>query len=274
MTEMSHKAAELVASRQEGGILRTLSDVAIFTQRNLLLDLRNPAVLIGSTAFPVFLLLIFTAGFAKVVLPNGSYADYAQFIVPLNVVQGLLFSTINMGTTLFNDLERGMDARLRTLPIARSTLLAGRILGGAGRLLIQVIIITIVGYLIGFRFKTGAIAIFMFFVLPVIFASAFSWIAVFIAVRSKTAEAVQVGISPWLLPLTFLSIGYVPKEGFPSWLQGFVTVNPVSSVSEALRGLSSGDLAIGHVIATLAWSVALTIVFGGLAVYFYQRRTA
>ncbi len=45
---------------------------------------------------------------------------------------------------------------------------------------------------------------------------------------------------PWLLLLTFLSIGYVPKEGFPEWLQGFVEFNPVSSAVQALRTLSSG----------------------------------
>jgi ABC-2 type transport system permease protein len=274
MTNASSNAAALVAARKEGGIARTLHDIALLTQRNLLLDVRNPAVIIGSTGFPVFLLLIFTASFARVVNPEGNFADYAQFIVPLNLTQGLLFSTVNLGTAMYNDLERGMDARLRTLPIARSALLAGRILGGAGRLSIQVIIITLVGFLIGFRIQTGLPGMLAFLILPVVFSSAFAWVAVFIAVRSKSSESVQVGMTPWLLPLTFLSIGYVPLEGFPTWIQGFVAFNPVSSVAQALRGIATGTPAWGDAIATLVWSAVITAVFGTLAIRTYQQRTS
>lgn len=248
------------------------AEISLIARRNLLLDMRNPAVIIGATGFPVFLLLIFTASFAKVVMPNGSYADYAQFLVPLSVVQGLLFSTINTGTSLYNDLKRGMDSRLRTLPIARSAVLAGRILSCASRLLIQVGIITLVGYLLGFRFKTSYLYVVPFLVLPVIFTLSFAWLAVFLAVKVKAAESVQAVMTPWLLLLTFLSIGYVPKEGFPDWLQGFVEFNPVSSVAQALRGLSSGGSVTGPVIKTLLWSFALTAVFSTLATRAYQRQ--
>jgi ABC-2 type transport system permease protein len=264
---------KLVATRQEGGISRTLHDIFLITQRNLISDLRNPAVIIGATAFPVFLLLIFTAGFSRVVMPSGNYASYAQFILPLNVVQGLLFSTVNTGTALFNDLESGFDTRLRTLPIARSAVLAARILGGAGRLLIQVIVLVLVGHLIGFRFQSGFVSMLVFFLLAVIFTSSFSWIAVFFATKAKSAESAQVAMTPWLLPLTFLSIGYVPKEAFPGWLQGFVAINPVSAAAQALRGLSSGGVTTPFVIQTLVWSLGISLVFSILATRAYQHRT-
>lgn len=264
---------QLVAARREGGLARTLQDSLLLTQRNLLIDLRNPAVTIGATAFPVFLLIVFTVSFAKVVAPNGSYADYAQFIVPLNIVQGLLFSTVNIGVALYGDLDSGMDTRLRSMPIARSAALAGRILGGAGRLLAQVVVLVLVGYLLGFRFQTELIGILAFLLLPVVFTSSFGWIAVLLAVRARSPESVQVSMNPWLLPLTFLSIGYVPKEGFPNWLQGFVALNPVSSATQALRGLAVGQAAAGDVIATLVWSLAITAVFGTLAIRAYQQRS-
>jgi ABC-2 type transport system permease protein len=265
-------AAQLVAVRQEGNFFHTLTEITIIASRNLILDLRNPAIIIGATAFPVFLLIVFTASFAKVVIPDGSYADYAQFLVPLSIIQGLLFSVINTGNSLYQDLTSGMDNRLRTMPIARSALLAGRIFSSAGRLFIQVGITTIVGYLLGFRFQTHFLAILTFFILPVVFAMSFAWLAVFIAVKVKSAESIQAAILPWLLPLTFLSIGYVPKEGFPNWIQGFVEINPVSSAAQALRGLSSGGLVVIPVISTLLWSLVLTAVFSTLAIRSYHSR--
>ncbi|AFY33169.1 ABC transporter permease [Calothrix sp. PCC 7507] len=271
MTLPRPTAAQLVSTHQEGDFIRTLGEITLIARRNLLLDWRNPSVIVGATGFPVFLLLIFTASFAKVVMPNGTYADYAQFLVPLTIVQGLLFSTIDTGTALYNDLNSGMDTRLRTLPIARSAVLAGRIFSSAGRLLIQVVIITLVGYLLGFRFQTSYLAIVPFLILPVIFTSSFAWLAVFFAVKFKTPESVQAAMIPWLLPLTFLSIGYVPQESFPDWLQGFVELNPVSVVAQALRGLSTGGSVAGSAIATLLWSFALTLVFSTLATRAYSK---
>ncbi|MEO1125544.1 MAG: ABC transporter permease [Cyanobacteria bacterium J06635_15] len=272
MENLAAKAAERVAARQEGGLGRTLHDIWVVTQRNLLLDARSPAVIVGATAFPVSLMVIFTASFARVVLPEGSYAEYAQFLVPLSVVQGLLFSTVSVGTALYYDLKSGMDTRLRAMPIARSAALAARILGGAGRLLAQVIIIVLIGHLLGFRFQTGGLGAIAFLLLAVIFTSSFAWIAVFIAVRAGSAESIQVSMTPWLLPMTFLSVGYVPKEGFPDWLQGFVAINPVSSAAQALRGLASGGEVVSHALATLLWSGAITAVFSSLAIRAYQRR--
>ncbi|MCD8490038.1 MAG: ABC transporter permease [Desertifilum sp.] len=265
---------QIVATRREGGLGRSLHDVIVLTQRNLLLDRRNPAVILGATAFPIFLMVIFTAGFSRVVVPGGNYADYAQFLVPLSVLQGLLFSTVSLGVALYNDLDTGMDTRLRTLPIARSTVIASRILGGFGRLFIQAIAIVLVGHFLGFRFQAGILATLGFLLLAPLFAISFAWIAMLIAVRVTAPESVQISMNPWLLPLTFLSIGYVPLEGFPEWLQPFVQLNPVSSAAQALRGLSSGIPATQQILITLAWSLAITIVFGFLAIRSYQHRSA
>ena len=264
-------ATELVAAHKSN-LVYLLTEITLIARRNLLLDLRNPAIIIGATGFPVFLLLVFTASFAKVVMPNGSYADYAQFLVPLIIIQGLLFSTTSIGISLHQDLKSGMDLRLRSLPISQSAVLIGRILSGAARLLIQVVIITCVGYLLGFRFQNGYFFALVFLILPVIFTSSFAWLAIFLAVKVEKVESVQISMIPWLLPLTFLSIGYVPKSGFPDWLQGFVEFNPVSSATIALRGLSSNGSTVSPVIKTLLWSIALSLIFGTLAIRAYQRR--
>lgn len=263
----------LVASRREGSLRRSLSDIAILTTRNLRLDLRNPGVTIGNTLFPISLLLIFTASFAKVVNPNGSYADYAQFLVPLNVLQGLLFGSVNVGTAFYEDLEGGMDARLRTLPIARSAALVARIVASAGRFFIQVVLITLVGLLLGFRFSGGPLFALAFLLLPVLFVSAFSCVAVFLALRVNAPESVNVAMTPWLLPLTFLSVGYVPLTGFPPWLQPWVALNPVSAASQTMRGLAAGNLDLGNLGLMLGWVGAIALLFGRLATYSYVHRT-
>ena len=263
----------LVNLRREGSLRRSLSDIATLTARNLRLDLRNPGVTIGNTLFPISLLLIFTASFAKVVNPGGSYADYAQFLVPLNVLQGLLFGSVNVGTAFYEDLEGGMDARLRTLPIARSAALVARILASAGRFLVQVVLITLVGSLLGFRFGGGLLSALAFLLVPVLFVSAFACIAVYLALKVDAPESVNVAMTPWLLPLTFLSVGYVPLEGFPAWLQPAVAINPVSTASQTMRGLAMGTVDLGNLSLMLGWVGAIALIFGTLATRAYAHRS-
>ncbi|MGB3293382.1 MAG: ABC transporter permease, partial [Phormidesmis sp.] len=264
--------AAMVAARREGGVRRSLSDMANIARRNILIDLRNPAEVLVATAFPISILLVFTASFAQVVAPGESYSSYAQFLLPFTVIQGFLFNTVNIGGIFYNDLDSGMDVRLRAMPIARLSAVGGRLLSSAARLLFQVISIVLAGHLIGFRLQGGLAASLAFLLLPVIFTLAVSLIALYIAVGAKSSETISAVLNPWILPLTFLSVGYVPITGFPDWAQGIVTHNPVSTVAEAMRALASGEPAARLIGVVLLWSLALVLTFGPLTLSAYKRR--
>lgn len=268
----SKSIAQVVADRREGGFRRSLHDVAIVAWRNILLDLRNPAEVLVATAFSISLLCVFTASFARVVNPGGSFAEYAQFLLPFTIVQGLLFNTVNVGIAFYYDLEGGMDMRLRAMPIARLAALGGRLISAGMRLLVQILGSVLAAHLLGFRFSGGLFGAVGFCLLPVVFTLSVAMISLYVAVGAKSAETISAVMNPWILPLTFLSVGYVPKEGFPDWIVGFVVRNPVSIASEAMRRLASSESAIGPVVMTLAWSLLFFSVFGWLTLRAYRRR--
>lgn len=269
---LAEQAAAMVAARREGGVVRSLHDMATIAHRNILIDIRNPAETLVSTAFPISLFLVFTASFAQVVSPGESYSSYAQFLLPFTLIQGLIFNTVNIGSVFYNDLDSGRDIRLRAMPIARLSAVGGRLLSSAVRLLFQISGIVLAGYLVGFRFHGGIISTVGFFLLPTVFVLSISLVALYVAIGAKSSETISAVMNPWILPFTFMSIGYVPKEGFPNWALGFVTRNPVSVISEAMRALSSGEPAAKTVIITLAWSLALFLIFGPLTLRAYKRR--
>jgi ABC-2 type transport system permease protein len=72
--------------------------------------------------------------------------------------------------------------------------------------------------------------------------------------------------------LVMLSTGMAPVDSFPDWLHGFVAHQPVSVITEALRGLAAGDIAAATLASSLAWCLGLLVVFGAVAVRM-QRRT-
>lgn len=264
--------AAIVAARQEGGLGRTLHDIFIVAWRNMLIDFRNPASLVVSALFATSLLFVFTASFAQVVSPGEGFSGYAQFLLPFAAVQGLLFNTVDIGGFFYNDLENGMDVRLRAMPIARLAAIGGRLLSSGARLLIQLLTIVIAGHFIGFRFQGSPLATLGFFLLPVIFTLSIALIGFYVAVGAKSAETVSAVLNPWILPFTFLSVGYVPVEGFPNWAKPIVTRNPVSILSDAMRAMASGEPALKNVVIISLCSLALCLLFGTLTVRAYQRR--
>ena len=262
----------MVAARREGSLPRTLHDIAFVAWRNTLIDIRNPASILVSTAFSISLLFVFTASFARVVSPDEGFSGYAQFLLPFVIVQGLLFNTVNISNLFYEDLDSGIDIRLRALPIARFSAVGGRLLASGGRLLFQTIGVVLASYLIGFRFQGNLLSILGFLLLPVIFSLSATLFGFYIAIGAKSAEAVAAAINPWILPLTFMSTGYIPKEGFPDWAQGIVTYNPISIAVNAMRALSVNEPAFRSIGIVLLCSLLMISIFGSLTVRAYKRR--
>jgi len=74
-----------------------------------------------------------------------------------------------------------------------------------------------------------------------------------------------------LAPLVFASSAFVPVQTMPGWLQVFAENQPVSVNIDAVRALSQGGPTTTPVLQSLAWTVAIVVVFGSLAVRRYRR---
>jgi ABC-type multidrug transport system permease subunit len=58
----------------------------------------------------------------------------------------------------------------------------------------------------------------------------------------------------------------------PSWLEGFVNVNPVSHLANATRGLMLGGPVAEPVTWSLLWAAGIVLVFAPLSVWAFKRR--
>jgi ABC-2 type transport system permease protein/oleandomycin transport system permease protein len=136
-----------------------------------------------------------------------------------------------------------------------------------------VIIMTGVGFLVGFRPTTGVIPYLAGVLLILLFAYSLSWGFAVIGLSAPNSETAQVMSFPLLFPLTFASSAFVPVDRMPSWLQGFATYQPVSVTVSACRALMLGGATASWVIQALAWTVGFLILLIPLAVHRYRTRT-
>lgn len=251
-----------------------VSDALIMTKRNLLRYLRLPNLLVFSTVQPVMFVLLFAyvfGGAIKGALPPG--VKYIDFLMPGIFIQTVIFGSVQTGVGLSDDLAKGMIDRFRSLPMARSAVLAGRTLSDTVRNVFVVTLMTAVGTAIGFRFHGGFVPAVAGLGLAVLFGTAFSWISATIGMSVRDPEAAQAAGFVWIFPLVFASSAFVPVPTMPKWLQAFARNNPLSQTINAIRALTQGGPVFHALWIALAWIIGILLVFVPLAVRRYRNAT-
>lgn len=247
----------------------TVRDTMTVARRNLLRIVRLPQLLVFSTIQPVMFVLLFAFVFGGAIdIPGINYID---FLIPGILVQTAVFGATNTSIGLTEDLQAGIIDRFRSLPMARSAVLAGRTASDAARNLFVVILMLIVGFLIGFRFHAGLLPALGTIALAVGIGYAFSWVLATIGLAAKTPEAAQAASFIPIFPFVFASSAFVPVETMPSWLQVFAENQPVTRFVDALRVLVLGGPTTTPVLQAIMWLVIMLAIFIPLSVRLYRR---
>jgi ABC transporter DrrB family efflux protein len=247
-----------------------VSDTMAITRRNLLVWLRVPAYLVFTVIQPVMFVLMFRyvfGGAINVNVPGG----YVNFLMPGIIGQTAAFACFGTAIALAQELTKGVIDRLRSMPMARSAVLAGRLVADTGRMAITILIVVGVGYAVGFRFENGLVPAVLMVVLAVVLGLACCLIAAFTGLAIKDEESVQAFGLIWLFPVTFLSSAFVPIQSMPGWLQAFANNQPVTFVINTMRALALGGPIEANLWKSVAWLAGIFIVFVPLAVRAYKR---
>jgi ABC-2 type transport system permease protein len=262
------------------GLARQLLDVVVLTGRNLVHIAREPLQLSDVTVQPVLFTLLFVYVFGSgVVLPHGSYTDYA--------IAGLLalnLTTSAMGTAvgLSADLGSGVIDRFRTLPMWRPAMLVGRSLADLLTAGICTAFVVVTGLIVGWRPEGDIGSTIAGFAIFLFFSYALSWTCACLGMVSESPESAQSTGLVIFFPLAIISNALVPTQHMPTVLQAIANWNPVSAVTAAARELwgNPNPSSTIHawpmqhpVLAALLWSVAILTIFAPLATHLYRRRT-
>ncbi|MGC8462561.1 MAG: ABC transporter permease [Acidimicrobiales bacterium] len=250
-------------------VARALGDTATITRRNLLHYTRVPINLFFSLVQPVMFVLLFRYVFGGAIHPP-SKVPYVDFLLPGVFVQTVAFGAVSTSIGLAEDLQQGLVERFRALPMARAAVLAGRTSADLCRNVVVVVIMTGVGFAVGFRPSGSATAFLAAVGLILLFAYALSWGFAFIGLSAPNSETAQVMSFPLLFPLTFASSTFVPVQFMPGWLRGFATYQPVSVTATACRDLMIGGPVATWVVQSVLWTTGFLVVMIPLAVWRYR----
>jgi ABC-2 type transport system permease protein/oleandomycin transport system permease protein len=238
-------------------------------KRNLLVWIRVPAYLFFTVIQPVMFVLLFRYVFGGAIPVKGT--TYVNFLLPGIIGQTAAFASFGTAIALAQELQKGVIDRLRSMPMARSAVLTGRLCADTVRMVVTILIIVAVGYAVGFRFHNGALPAVAMCVLATVFGLSICCIAAFTGLAIGDEESVQAFGLIWLFPVTFVSSAFVPVQTMPGALRAFANHQPVTFVIDAMRALALGGPLEPHLWEALVSILGILIVFAPLAVRAYNR---
>jgi ABC-2 type transport system permease protein len=252
------------------------ASTTVIAKRSVLKFLRTPQLFWTATVQGVMFLLIFRYIFGGAI--GAGELGYVGFVVPGILVTGLIWQGMGAGVGVTEDRALGLFDRLRSLPIPRSAVLAGRALADTGIQAWGLVAMTIVSFLAGFRLGGGIGNGLIAAGLIIVFLFAFEWVFITMGLYSSNAQAAQ-GLSLILVPFTFVSSAYVPLASMPSGLRAIAAHQPVTYMVDAVRTLAGGARAealLGHpasyyVTRSLIWSAVIVLIFAPIAIARYRR---
>lgn len=250
----------------------TLIQVGVLARRSILKTLRQPFQVFPIIFFPAMLLAVNASGLrAATRLPGFPTDSYISFAIAVAFIQGGMFSLVNTGTNLAEDIESGFFNRLALTPLRRVALIGGLLVGVAALGALQSVVYLLIGVIAGAHLDAGFGGALVVVALGAFAALGFGALGCFVALRTGSGEAVQ-GLFPLFFVFIFLSSSSLPRNLLRTgWFHTVATWNPISYLIEGFRSLfiigwDATALWRAFAVCGGVFAVGLVLVASGLRV--------
>ncbi len=256
---------------------QTYADTLVITWRNLKRIPRIPELAIFAILQSIMFVLLFAFVFGGAIpLPGGG--SYREYLMPGIFAQTIVFAAATTAVGMRDDLNKGLLDRFRSLPMARSSVIIGRIVADVVYNAGILVVLMISGYVVGWRVNTGIVELLAGIGLLLLFALAMTAIGVWLGLVVPSVEVAQQVSFTVLFPITFISNVFVPPQSLPDFLQPVAEWNPVSTLTAAARELwgnpnpyvGSGLPGEQPALVTVLWVIVIIAIFLPAGVRRYQ----
>jgi ABC-2 type transport system permease protein len=253
----------------------TRIQITELARRSIVRTLRQPAQVVPTIIFPLFLVAVNVGGLnAATKLPGFPTNSYLSFAIAVPFVQAAIFAVNNGGADLARDIETGFFDRLSLTPMSGSSLVIAQLAGVVALGIVQALIYLAVALIFGASFAAGVGGAAVLLALVVLIMFSFGCIGLFFAFRVGNSEAVQ-GLFPVLFVFLFLSSGSLPRNLIErDWFRTVATYNPVSYLIEGIRSLFITGWDARALELAFGCAAGIGVVFMVLAVTSLRTRMA
>jgi ABC-2 type transport system permease protein len=251
----------------------------VVAYRELLRFVSERSRIISSLAFPLAFLVIFGAGFGRVIGSLAPGVDFIQFMYPGIVAMAVLTSSLFAGVSVVWDREFGFLKEILVAPIGRTGIVLGKTIGATLTALPQVGVLLILAPIVGVDLTLATILALVPMV--VILSLGLSGLGVLIASFMTSQQGFQLVIQLLIFPLIFLAGVFFPVNQVPIWMEVISKLNPLTYGVDAIRQVFLGSTpelgvtVLGHTFSLLEEVVlvaGLSALLLGAAVLAFNRQ--
>ena len=247
-----------------------LTHARLLSGRSLRTLSRQPAYLLFTLVQPMVWLLLFGQLFRRIAELPGFGGNYLDYLTPGVVVMTAMMSAGWSGTSIVQDMERGVMDRTLTSPVRRSALVAASLAHQALVTVVQSLIMFGTGVLAGARYPGGARGLLVVLGCAMLIALVFAGLSNAVALLVHQQEAL-IAVSQFLvLPLAFLSSVMMAPALMPDWVGRLARFNPVDWAAVASREALRATPDWGLVLDRTALLAGLAIIMAWLAARAYR----
>jgi ABC-2 type transport system permease protein len=248
----------------------SVGDSIVMTGRVLRYTTRSVDTIITVVAMPIMLMLLFVFVFGGAIHTGST--RYVDYIVPGIILMCIASGVAYTAFRLNNDITKGIFERFHSMPIAKSSILAGHVLTSVVFNVVSVMLILLFALLLGFRPDASIAGWLAIAGILLLCTLALTWIAVMFGLLAKSAEGASV-FSYILLVLLFISSGFVPTDTMPKGLRLFAENQPMTPIIESLRSLMLHQPVGNSAVLAVTWSLGILAVCYLAAMLIYRRKT-
>jgi ABC-2 type transport system permease protein len=245
-----------------------VSDSAAMVGRSVKHTVRNLESLLMSVILPVVLMLMFVYVFGGAIDPSG---DYANYVVPGIILLCTGYGAASTAVDVAQDMAEGVVDRFRSMPILSSAVLTGHVVASVARNTLATVLVIGVALLTGFRPDAGVVEWLAVAGMLLLWVLALSWVAVCFGLIARTVEGAN-GFTFLVLFLPYLSSAFVPVETMKAGLRAVAAHQPVTPITETLRGLLLGSPIGSYGWQALAWCAGLLVAAYAAATVLFRCR--
>jgi ABC-2 type transport system permease protein len=228
--------------------------------RELIRFISERARIVGALGQPLIYLAImgtgFGASFRSAAVPRGF--SYLQFMYPGVLGMTVLFTAMFSAISIIWDREFGFLKEILVAPVARVSIVAGKVLGGATVATLQGVLLLVLAPIVGVRL--GPAQILGVIIVMLLVAAALTSLGLVIASRMATMEGFQVVMNFLVLPLWLLSGAFFPLRGLPAWMTVLTRIDPLTYAVDALRGLVYGGSPLARILVAHSYGLNVAII--------------
>ncbi len=219
---------------------------------------REKSRVVSSLFTPLLWIVVFGGGLGSAVTLEG--INYQVFIFPGILAMTILFSSVFFGLYIVWDKKIDFFKEVLVAPLSRTTIFAGKMVGGSIDSLIQGGAMLLFGLLLGLRYTLSTLI--LSFVLMFLLASALVSLGLIIGSKMESVEGFQLIVSFLVFPMFFFSGALFPIKDLPNYLLIFTAIDPVTYAVDGLRGAILGSSQLPIIQDLLILSAFTTIMIG------------